>query len=106
MSDGKEMLKKMQSDIKEFFSKEITTEQLNSFTEEERMNYYEDLKNYRDLKNCLDYAYEEGKRKGLKEAKEKLQTAKNLLLEGLSIDLIAKTTGLTVKEIQQIKDNL
>jgi predicted transposase YdaD len=30
--------------------------------------------------------------------------ALNLLKEGLSIDLIAKTTGLTVEEVQQLQN--
>ena len=31
--------------------------------------------------------------------------AVNLLKEGLSIDLIVKTTGLTIEEVQQLQSN-
>lgn len=49
-----------------------------------------------------------GKREGIVEGKSlglaegKLETAKNLLQLGLSIEDIAKATGLTVQEIQAL----
>ena len=44
---------------------------------------------------------DEGRAEGSKETARKI--AVNLLKEGLSIELIAKTTGLTVEEVQQLK---
>ena len=46
---------------------------------------------------------DEGRAEGSKEAAQKI--AVNLLKEGLSIELIAKTTGLTVEEVQQLQSN-
>ena len=60
---------------------------------------------------------EEGKLEGKLEGKEegilvgklegkyegKLETAKKMLMEGLSIALIAKVTGLTITEIEQLR---
>ena len=46
---------------------------------------------------------DEGRAEGSQEAARKI--AVNLLKEGLSIKLIAKTTGLTVEEVQQLKSN-
>ncbi len=45
----------------------------------------------------------EGKAEGTQEATRTI--AVNLLKEGLSIDLIAKTTGLTLEEVQQLQTN-
>ncbi|MGB3652819.1 MAG: Rpn family recombination-promoting nuclease/putative transposase [Rivularia sp. (in: cyanobacteria)] len=44
----------------------------------------------------------EGRAEGSQEAAREI--AVNLLKEGLSIDLIAKTTGLTVEEVQQLQN--
>lgn len=51
---------------------------------------------------------EVGKQKVLELTKEevKFEIAKNLLTEGLSIELIAKTTGLTIEEIQWLRSHL
>ncbi len=45
----------------------------------------------------------EGKAEGSQEATREI--AINLLKEGLSIELIAKTTGLTVEQVQQLQSN-
>ncbi|KST69485.1 hypothetical protein [Mastigocoleus testarum] len=44
---------------------------------------------------------DEGRAEGSQEATHKI--AINLLKEGLSIELIAKTTGLMVEEVQQLQ---
>ncbi len=48
---------------------------------------------------------EEGREEGIKEGRKEgvIETAKNLLENGVSIDIILKSTGLTEKEIEQIK---
>jgi predicted transposase/invertase (TIGR01784 family) len=61
------------------------------------------LKYYRDLKNSLDTAKEEGIIEGIeKEMKKekiegKIEIAKNGLKEGLSLEIIMKLTRLTKK---------
>ena len=49
-------------------------------------------------------AYTEGKSLGLAEGSHqaKLETARNLLVIGLSIENIAKATGLTVQEVETL----
>jgi len=46
-----------------------------------------------------------GKAEGIEigEAKRNIEIAKNLLKAGLSIDLITESTGLTEKEIEELK---
>ena len=70
------------------------------FTPEEKEQYEESLKSYRDLKNVIDTSYGEGKEEGREE--EKKQIALNMLKEGLNIDLISKITGLSGDEVGQL----
>lgn len=68
-----------------------------NFTQTELLKYEESLKAYRDLNAVVDTSYEKGKEE------EKLNVAKNALAEGLSIELIAKLTGLTDQEIEALR---
>lgn len=66
------------------------------FSPEEKEQYEESLKSYRDLKNVIDTSYGEGRKE------EKKEIALNMLKEGLNIDLISKITGLSGDEIGQL----
>ena len=55
---------------------------------------------YRDIKNSIDTAKEEGREEGV--AKEKLATAKRLLGMGLTQEQVAKGTGLSIKENEKL----
>ena len=55
---------------------------------------------YRDIKNSIDTAKEEGREEGV--AKEKLATVKRLLGMGLTQEQVAKGTGLSIKEIEKL----
>ncbi len=59
---------------------------------------------YRDIKNSIDTAKEEGRKEGREEgvAKEKLATAKRLLGMGLTQEQVAKGTGLSIEEIERL----
>ena len=70
------------------------------FSPEEKEQYEDSLKSYRDLKNVIDTSFGEGKEEGREE--EKKQIALNMLKEGLNIDLISKITGLSGDEIEQL----
>ena len=90
------------------------------FTSEEKGLYEASLKSYRDLKNVIDTAFDEGKMEGLiegeakgkiegmieGEAKRKLEIALNLIKKGLSIELIGEVTGLSPQEIKKIQNDL
>ncbi len=64
-------------------------------------NHQYSLKYYRDLKNSIDTARDEGREKGIEtgEKKKAIEIAKNLLEINMPISDIAKTTGLSVSEI-------
>ena len=53
---------------------------------------------YRDIKNSIDTAKEEGREEGREEgvAKEKLATAKRLLGMGLTQEQVAQGAGLSI----------
>ena len=66
------------------------------FTPEEKGQYEESLKYYRDLKNVVDSSKEEGIIEG------KIEIAKSLKSQGIPSGVIAKATGLSEKEIDNL----
>jgi predicted transposase/invertase (TIGR01784 family) len=78
------------------FEKLFETAEIARFTPDQVRSYEDSLKYYRDLKNSLDTARDEGKAEG------KIEVAKNLLKNGVAIDVIIKSTGLTEKEIKEL----
>ena len=78
---------------------------LTDFGFKQELREYEDsLKAYRDIKNSIDTAKEEGREEGRVEGidKEKLATAKRLLGMGLTQEQVAKGTGLSIEDIEII----
>lgn len=75
---------------------------------QELREYEDSLKAYRDIKNSIDTAKEEGREEGRKEgrvegiAKEKLATAKRLLGMGLTQEQVAKGTDLSIEDIERL----
>ena len=63
----------------------------------EQDKYHKNLKVYRDLVNSFDTAREEGIEQGIK------QIAKSLL-DVLDSETIAMKTGLSVEEIEELRD--
>ena len=70
----------------------------------DRMAYEDSLKQYRDIKNVVDTAKEEGKEIGKQE--RSIEIARNLLTNGLSIEIVAKNTNLSIEKVQEIADSL
>ena len=76
-----------------------------AFTSEERISYEDSMKTYRDLKNVIDTAFDEGKAEGLAEgeargkAEEKRKMAKIMKAEGDSVSKIARLTDLSEEEV-------
>ena len=94
---------------------------LTDFGFKQELREYEDsLKAYRDIKNSIDTAKEEGRKEGREEgreegrkegrvegrvegiAKEKLATAKRLLGMGLTQEQVAKGTDLSIEDIARL----
>ena len=60
--------------------------------------YEESLKEYRDLKNVVDTAYDDGKADGSQQ--KALEVAKKLKDAGLDIETISRCTGLPVALVE------
>ena len=66
------------------------------FTPVELKEYEDSLKTYRDLKNSLDTAEEQGR------LEEKIAIARNLKSMGMSISDVSKATGLSEEGIKAL----
>jgi predicted transposase/invertase (TIGR01784 family) len=75
--------------------------ELAGFNQTQMDAYEESLKHYRDLKNVIDTAFDDGKLKGIEEGKT--ETARKAKEMGLSIHDIVILTGLTEEEINKMK---
>jgi predicted transposase/invertase (TIGR01784 family) len=62
------------------------------YSAEERYDYEQSLKMYRDLKSVIDTAFDEGK----------IAVARNLKSLGVDITIIAQSTGLTKEAIEKL----
>lgn len=90
------------------FKRLLDVANLNAMTSHERAVYDENLKIYRDWRNTLEYAVEEAEVKGVKiglekgKAEEQRLIASNFKKQGVSVEMIANCTGLSVEEIEQL----
>ena len=82
------------------FNKLFDQAELANFDEQEYLEYEESLKAYRDLKNSIDTAREEGREEG--EKKKALEVAKKGKKKGYSVQDISEMTGLSVDEIEKL----
>ena len=82
------------------FLKLFEVAEIASFSSEEKVQYEESLKYYRDLKNVVDTSREEGREEGREE--EKIQIAKEMKVDGFAIEKIIKYTGLSKNDIEEL----
>lgn len=99
------------------FSKLFEEAEIAKFTKTELREYEDSLKAYRDIKNSLDTAMEQGFEKGREEGRaegreegraegadqQKLDTARMMLDNGEPVDKIALYTGLSHDEIENMR---
>ena len=82
------------------------------FSKLELKEYEDSLKAYRDIKNSLDTAMEQGFEKGRAEGRavgrveginsQRLETARSMLKDGLSLEKIMRYTGLSQEDISKL----
>lgn len=105
---------------KQLFEKLEKMAGIANLTKEERLEYDEALKVYRDCKNIVDYANVEGRAAGRAEGRvegiaegrvqgrvqgreeEKISIAKSFKEKGTPVKLIAECTGLSEEEINNL----
>jgi predicted transposase/invertase (TIGR01784 family) len=85
------------------FKKLFKAAEIAGFTPEEAMQYEDSLKVYRDLKNSLDTAREEGIEIGDQRRSEKV--ALKMLAKGSSFEEISELTDLTIEQIKLLSNN-
>ena len=79
----------------EVFEKAFEKAELSKLGHVDLNKYENSLKFYRDYKNTIDTAFDEGKIEG------KIETAKKLKALGVDINIISNSTGLTKEEIEK-----
>jgi len=82
------------------FEKLFEVAEIARFSAEEAQAYEDSLKSYRDLKNSLYTAYEEGIEKGIE------KVAINGIKQGKSDDIIMEITGLNQEQLDFLKDKV
>ena len=80
----------------EVFNRLFKEAAIAKFSKNELREYENSLKAYRDIKNCVDSAKQEGREE------ERTEVTKRLLTMGLPIEDIAKATGLSIDDIKSI----
>ena len=79
-------------ETKELFYKVLDTADVASLSESDRIQYESDLKNYRDTMSCIEFA----RHKGISDIAAKMK------VKGISPDVIADCTGLSVEEVSKL----
>lgn len=95
-------LERVPEKLKEqIFERLFETAEIAKFTPEQVRSYEDSLKYYRDLKNSLDTAKEEGVVEGME--KGKIEVAKKLIENNVPVEIIMKSTGLSKEQIERLQ---
>lgn len=79
------------------FEKVFHLAEVSNYGENDRRQYEESLKEYRDYYNTIETAEKKA------EKKKSIEIAKNLLNNNIDIDIIITSTGLSIEEIEEIR---
>ncbi len=82
------------------FQKVFEQAEIASYTPEERREYEASIKNYWDYYSTMKTAQDKGRAEG--RAEERLSNARSLKQNGVPVDVIAKSLGLSIEEIQSL----
>ncbi len=82
------------------FKKLFKQAEIANYSDEEYTEYEDSLKIYRDLKNCIDTSFSDGKAEGREE--EKIEMARAMKQKGIEIATITEVSGLSGKAIEQL----
>jgi hypothetical protein len=91
-------LERIPEELREkIFKKLFKTAEIAKFNPEQVNSYEDSLKYYRDIKNSLDTAWEEGK------GERNIEIAIEMLKNDEAIEKISKYTGLTGEQISELQ---
>ena len=94
---------KQVEELDKVFDRLFEEAEIAKFTPQEQREYEASKKAYRDIKNSIDTAKQEGRIEGRTEAN--IETAKRLLAMGLSPEQVAKATLLPLKIIENLRNS-
>ena len=79
--------------------------EIGKFTPQEMREYEFSKMAYRDIKNSVDTAKREGIAEGMEKGmnQRSLDIARNMLADGVDLNLIMKYSGLTQEQIEKLK---
>jgi len=78
------------------FNKLFEQAKIANFNDEEYGEYEESLKTYRDLKNSIDTAREEGREE------EKIAISEKLKRKNIPYEITSRSTGMMIEEIEEL----
>ena len=100
---------KQVEELDKVFDRLFEEAEIAKFTPQELREYEASKKAYRDIKNSIDTAKQEGLAEGMELGMEKgmnqkaLDIARNMLADGIDINLIMKYSGLSKEQIEKLK---
>jgi predicted transposase/invertase (TIGR01784 family) len=110
------LMKRPEALQERIFTRLFEQAEIAKYTPEERQDYEDSLKVYRDMKNVLDTAELKGLKKGLKQGiqqgirqgieqgavDERRKNAKIMKAMGLPLETIEKVTGMSAEDIAKL----
>ena len=100
---------KQVEELDKVFDRLFEEAEIAKFTPQELWEYEASKMAYRDIKNSIDTAKQEGLAEGMELGMEKgmnqkaLDIARNMLADGIDINLIMKYSGLSKEQIEKLK---
>ena len=100
---------KQVEELDKVFDRLFEEAEIAKFTPQELREYEASKMAYRDIKNSIDTAKQEGLAEGMELGMEKgmnqkaLDIARNMLADGVDINLIMKYSGLSKEQIEKLK---
>jgi len=84
------------------FAKLFEQAEIANYSEKEYQEYEQSLKEYRDLSNVIDTAFDDGKAEGLAEGEKRkaLATARAMLADGMALEMVLKYTQLQEGDLE------
>lgn len=88
----------------EIFDLLFKSAELSTFATNEKAKYFEDMHTKEDIQRMIEYAKEEGQRKGKEEGREEasVSIAKTMLKKGMEAQDISELTGLPVDAVKAL----
>ncbi|MDR3340459.1 MAG: hypothetical protein LBT25_10290, partial [Candidatus Symbiothrix sp.] len=87
------------------FEKLFKAAEIKKLTATDMETYNKSILEYQDVRDAVDYAKEEYFEKGIEKGfnQKSVEIARKCFEEGMSIELVAKVTGLSAEQLEKLK---